>query len=156
MLSNARRRVVHFNVTGAPNAAWTRQQIVEALPWDTAPRFLLRDRDGIYGSEFRHRVQGMGIEQVVISARSPWQSPHVERLIGSVRRDGLDHVIVLSEHQLRRLLRFHFAYDHGSGTHLGLKMDCPVPRLVEPPQLGLVSGEPMVGGPHHRYFRRVA
>jgi len=156
MLGNARRRVVHLNVTDAPNAAWTGQQIVEAFPWDTAPRFLLRDRDGIYGSEFRQRVSGMGIEEVVIAASSPWQSPYVERLIGSVRRECLDHVIIFSERQLQRLLGSYFAYYHGSRTHLGLEKDCPVPRPVEPPESGLVSEEPMVGGLHHRYFRRAA
>jgi transposase InsO family protein len=156
MLSNSRRRVVHWNVTAAPNAAWTGQQIIEACPWDTAPRFLLRDRDGIYGAEFVRRVQGLGIEQVVISARSPWQSPYVERVIGSIRRECLDHVIILNERQLRRLLRSYFAYHHGSRTHLGLEKDCPVPRPIEPPDLGLVSEESMVGGLHHRYFRRAA
>jgi hypothetical protein len=140
----------------APSAAWTGQQVVEAFPWDTAARFLLRDRNGIYGTEFVRRVEGTGIEQVVISARSPWQSLYVERLAGSIRRECLDHVIILSEKQLRRLLRSHFAYYHGSRTHLGLAKDCPVPRLGEPPESGLVSEEPMVGGLHCRYFRRTA
>jgi transposase InsO family protein len=83
VLSNQRRRIVHFNVTDSPSALWTGQQIVEAFPWDTAPMYLLRDRDGIYGHEFVHRVESMGIKQVLISARSPWQNPYVERVIGS-------------------------------------------------------------------------
>jgi hypothetical protein len=92
----------------------------------------------------------------LISARSPWQSPYVERVIGSIRRECLDHVIILNERQLRRLLRSCFAYYHGSRTHLGLEKDCPVPRPIEPPDLRLVSEESMVGGLHHRYFRRAA
>ena len=147
---------MHFNVADAPNAAWTGQQISEAFPWDTAPRFLLRDRDGIYGQEFKERVSWMGIEEVVIAARSPWQNPFVERLTGSIRRECLDHVIVVSEKQLRRLLSEYFAYYHGSRTHLGLEKDCPEPRAVEPPDQGSVCSEPLVGGLHHRYFRQAA
>jgi hypothetical protein len=97
VLAHDRRRVVHFSVTAQPTAAWTAQQLVEALPWDTAPRYLIRDRDSIFGQEVRGRIRGMGIEEVVIAPRSPWQSPYVERLIGSIRRDCLDHVIVLNE-----------------------------------------------------------
>jgi putative transposase len=156
MLSNARRRVVHFNVTAAPTAVWTGQQIIEAFPWDTAPRFLLRDRDGIYGSEFKQRVRGMGIEEVVIAASSPWQSPYVERLIGSIRRECLDRLIVLSEKQLRRVVTSYLAYYHGSRTHLGLEKDCPDSRPIEFPDQGTISEEPMVGGLHHRYYRRAA
>jgi putative transposase len=156
MLSNARRRVVHFDVTAAPSATWSGQQVAEAFPWDTAPRFLLRDRDGIYGQEFRQRVSGMGIEEVVMAASSPWQNPFVERLIGSVRRECVDHVIIFSEKQLRRLLRSYFSYYQGSRTHLGLGKDCPDPRLIESPDQGSVQSEPMVGGLHHRYFRRAA
>jgi putative transposase len=113
-------------------------------------------RDGVYGTDFVHRVEGLGIEQVVISARSPWQTPYVERVIGSIRRECLDHVIVLSEKQLRRLLRSYFAYYHGSRTHLGLEKDCPETRPVEPPHLGVIRAEPVVGGLHHRYFRNAA
>ncbi len=156
MLSHDRRRIVHFNVTTAPSAAWAGQQVVEAFPWEAAPRFLLRDRDGTYGTDFVRRVTGLGIEQVVISARSSWQSPYVERVIGSIRRECLDHVIVLSEKQLRRLLRSYFAYYHGLRTHLGLAKDCPETRPVEPPHLGVIRAERVVGGLHHRYFRNAA
>ena len=156
VLRNARRQVLHFNVTEGPTSSWTGQQIVEAFPWDTAPKYLLRDRDGVYGLDFRRRVRGLGIEEIMTSARSPWQNPYVERLIGSIRRECLDHVIVFSEGQLRRLLRSYFTYYHGTRTHLGLEKDCPVPRLVEPPDRGSVRSEPMVGGLHHRYFRRAA
>jgi putative transposase len=156
VLSNDRRRVVHFNVTDSPTAAWTGQQMIEAFPWDTAPRYLVRDRDGTYGNDFVRRVRSMGIEEVVISARSPWQNPYVERLIGSIRRECLDHAIVLNERHVRRLLRQYFRYYHGSRTHLGLAKDCPEFRPVESPDDGVIQSEPMVGGLHRRYFRQAA
>jgi hypothetical protein len=156
VLSNERRRVLHFNVTDSPTAFWTGQQIIEAFPWDAAPRFMVRDRDGIYGNDFARRVSSMGIEEVVIAGRSPSPTPYVERVIGSVRRECLDHVIVLNEEQLRRILTSYFRYDHGSRTHLGLGKECPVRRPIEPIALGSVSERPMVGGLHHRYFRKAA
>ena len=156
VLSNERRKVIHFNVADSPSARWTGQQIVEAFPWDTAPRFMLRDRDGIYGNDFVRRVSAMGIEEVLISPHSPWQNPYVERVIGSIRRECLDHVIVLNEKHLRRILTSYFRYYHRSRTHMGLGKDCPVPRPVESPSLGSVSERPMVGGLHHRYFRKAA
>jgi putative transposase len=156
VLSNQRRRIVHFNVTDSPSADWAGQQIVEAFPWDTPPNYMIRDRDGKYGEEFVRRVESLGINQVLISTRSPWQNPYVERVIGSIRRECLDHVIVLSERHLRSVLSDYFAYYHGSRTHLGLGKDCPTPRPVEPPDLGFIHSEPMVGGLHHRYFREAA
>ena len=129
MLAHHRRRVVHFNVTEHPTALWTAQQMVEAFPEDAAPRYLLRDRDKIYGDEFRHRVRGMGIAEVKIAPQSPWQNPLAERLVGSIRRECLDHVIVLGEKHLRRVLTSNFR------------------NIVELPQ---------VGGLHHRYERCVA
>jgi transposase InsO family protein len=128
----------------------------EASPWDTAPRFLLRDRDGIYGDDFMRVVHSMGVEQVLTAARSPWQNAYVERLIGSIRRDCLDHVIVLNENHLRATLHEYFAYYHGSRTHLGLGKDTPEPRDIEPPSHGSVVSIPEVGGLHHRYTRRAA
>jgi putative transposase len=104
VLSHDRRRVLHVNVTGHPTAAWTARQIIDAFPWNTAPRYLLRDRDAVYSSEFRRTIGGLGIEEVVSTARSPWQSPYVERLIGSIRRECLDHIIVRSERHLRCIL----------------------------------------------------
>lgn len=126
VLSHARRQVVHFNVT----AKWTAQQIVEAFPWDTAPRFLLRDRDRIYGDAFRKRVDSMGMEEVMTAYRSPWQNAYVERLHGSVRRECLDHIIVLNEKHLSRILRDYFAYYHEDRTRLGLDKDTPTERSV--------------------------
>src|SRR5712671_4058794 len=112
VLLHHRRQVVHFNVTDSPTAAWTAQQLVEAFPDDSAPRYLLRDRDCTYGGEFRRRVKGMLIAEVLTAPRSPWQNPFVERMIGSIRRELLDHVIVLGERHLRRLLQSYFAYYH--------------------------------------------
>ena len=104
ILAHSRRKVLHFNVTAKPTALWTAQKIVEAFPWDNAPRHLLRDRDAIYGGEFRRRIHAMGIEQVLSAPRSPWQNPFVERLIGTLRRDCLDHVLTLNECHLRRIV----------------------------------------------------
>ena len=156
VLAHDRRRVIHFNVTQYPTAKWTGQQIAEVFPWDTAPRFLLRDQDGIYGHDFVRRVDAMGIEQVVIAARSPWQNPYAERIIGSIRRECLDHVIVFNEAHLRRILSRYFRYHHGARTHLGLAKDTPLPRPVQPPAMGEVVEFPEVGGLHHRYERRAA
>jgi len=153
MLRHDRRRVVHFNVTVSPTAEWTAQQIVEAFPYEEAPRFILRDRDGIYGEIFRRRVKHMGIEEVVTACRSPWQNPYVERLIGSIRRECLDHVIVLSEAHLHRILASYFEYYHTSRTHLSLDRNAPIEREVEPPSKGKVMAVPQVGGLHHRYTR---
>jgi transposase InsO family protein len=156
ILAHHRRRVVHFNVTEHPTAEWTAQQVIEAFLWDEAPRYLLRDRDRIYGTSFQQRVQHMGIEEVVIAPRSPWQNPYVERLIGSIRRECLDHVIVLHERHLKRLLTSYFQYDHRWRTHRALDMDCPVPRPVQRPEVGSIREVPEVGGLHHHYERRAA
>lgn len=152
-LCHDRRRVVQFNVTPHPTARWTAQQVVEAFPFDTAPRFLIRDHDGIYGQDFRERIKRLGIEEVVIAYRSPWQSPYVERLIGSIRRECLDHMIVLNEAHLLRILGDYFAYYHEARTHLSPRRNAPIPRAVELPSRGHVIAIPHVGGLHHRYAR---
>jgi putative transposase len=154
--SHDRRRVLHFNVTEHPSAAWTAQQIVEAFPEDAAPRFMIRDRDCIFGDQFRRRVQSLGIEEILTAPRSPWQNPYAERLLGSVRRECLDHVIVLGERHLRRIVKSHFAYYHGSRTHLSLSEDAPEPREACPPAMGEIVERPEVGGLHHRYERIAA
>jgi putative transposase len=156
ILAHERRCLVHFNVTEHPTAVWTAQQVVEAFPWDEVPRYLLRDRDRIYGDAFRQRIRHMGIEEVLIAPRRPWQNPYVERLIGSIRRECLDHVIVLHERHLRQLLNGYFQYYHHWRTHRALEMDCPIPRPVQRPELGLIWEVPEVGGLHHHYERRVA
>jgi len=156
ILSNVRRRIVHFNVTNSPTAFWTGQQVVEAFPWDTAPRYMIRDRDKKYGCEFTQRVIALGIKQVLIAARSPWQSPYVERVIGSIRRDCLDHTIIFNERHLKRVLTEYMHYYNEYRTHLGLEKDCPEPREIEHPDSGVIKSESMVGGLHHRYYRKVA
>jgi transposase InsO family protein len=118
VLAHDRRRVVHFNVTDAPRAYWTAQQLVEAFPWETAPRYLLRDRDAVYGVVFSSRVHSLGIHEVKTAPRSPWQNPYVERLIGTLRRECLDHVVVLNDTHLCRLLRDSLTDYHGCRTHL--------------------------------------
>jgi putative transposase len=156
VLAHERRCVVHVNVTDAPTAQWTAQQLVEAFPWDTAPRYLLRDRDAVYGAVFSGRVRSLGIHEGKIAPQSPWQNPYVERLIGTLRRECLDHVVVLNETHLRRLLREYLIYYHGARTHLSLAKDTPEPRPMERQDEGRIVETPMVGGLHHRYTRRAA
>ena len=156
VLAHHRRRLLHFNVTANPTSEWTAQQIVEAFPWDRVPRYLLRDRDSIYREPFRERVRGMGMREVLTTPRSPWQNPYVERLVGSIRRECLDHVIVLNESSLRRILKSYFEYYLYSRTHLALDKDAPEPRAIQSPELGAVIEIPEVGGLHHRYERRAA
>jgi transposase InsO family protein len=156
VLAHERRRVVHINVTDTPTAQWTAQQLVEAFPWETAPRYLLRDRDAIYGVVFSSRAQSMGIHEVKTAPRSPWQNPYVERLIGTLRRECLDHMVVLNETHLCRLLRDYLIYYHSARTHLSLDKDAPEPRLVEHLDQGRIVETPMVGGLHHRYTRQAA
>ena len=153
VLCHARRRIVHANVTPNPTERWTAQQIVEAFPFDAAPRYLIRDRASIYGEWFRHRVKNMGIEEVVIAPQSPWQNPFVERVIGSIRRECLDHVIVLNEAHLLRILSSYLEYYHESRTHLSLERNAPDMREVEPRSRGKVVAVPQVGGLHRRYTR---
>jgi transposase InsO family protein len=156
VLHHERRQVVHFGVTAHPTAAWVAQQITEAFPWDSAPRYVIRDRDSVYGALVRARIKAMGIEEVVTAPRSPWQNPFVERMIGSIRRECLDHLIVVDERHLRRILASYFDYYHRSRTHLSLGKDSPVPRPVESAKAGKVIALPQVGGLHHRYERLAA
>jgi transposase InsO family protein len=156
VLSLARRRVLHVNVTAHLTAAWTAQQMVEALPWTATPRYVIRDRDGIYGETFQKRVEHLGLKQVVIAARSPWQNGYAERFIGSLRRECLDHVIALDERQLLRVVRSYVAYYNRTRTHLALGKDPPERRSVQDRHAGEIVAVPEVGGLHHRYERRKA
>ena len=156
VLSHARRRVVHFRVTEHPTQEWTMQQIREAFPWDSTPRYLLRDRDAIYGRDFAAITEGLGMEGVVTAPRAPWQNPYVERLVGSIRRECLDHVLVWNSRSLRRTLQSYFAYYESCRTHLSLTKDAPLSRPVQPPALGKVIKIPQVGGLHHLYIRKTA
>jgi transposase InsO family protein len=155
LISHNRRRIVHVNCTERPTSTWTAQQLVEAFPEDTTPRYLLRDRDSIYDDTVRRRIASLGITDVVSSPQSPWQSPYVERVIGSIRRECLDHVIILNERHLRRMLRAYLSYYHRSRTHLALGKDAPESRPASSGASTIVV-TPEVGGLHHRYDRQAA
>jgi putative transposase len=156
VLAHDRRRILHFNVTAHPTAEWTGQQLREAFPFEQVPRYLLRDRDAIFGEEFCRQVTDMGIHEVLSAPRAPWQRAYVERVIGSIRRECLDHVIVFQESSLRRILDSYFEYYHRSRTHLSLGKDSPEPRPIQPAEMGRVVAVPQLGGLHHRYERRAA
>ena len=156
VLAHDRRRIVHFNVTAHPTAEWTGQQLREAFPFEQVPRYLLRDRDGIFGADFTKEVRDLGIKEVLSPPRSPWQRAYIERVIGSIRRECLDHVVVFNEESLRRHVKAFVQYYHETRTHLSLEKDTPAKRSVQPPGLGQVVALPQVGGLHHRYERRVA
>lgn len=156
VLAHERRRILHVNVTARPTSAWTRQQLREAFPWDVTPRFLLHDRDAIFDEAFRRSVAALGLTDVRTAPRSPWQNPYVERLIGSLRRECLDHVIVFNERHLQRALRTYVDYYHHSRTHLALDKDAPESRPIAAIDAGRMVALPAVGGLHHRYERRAA
>jgi putative transposase len=156
IVAHDRRRILHVGVSAHPTAEWTTQQLREAFPWETAPRYLLRDRDGIFGQTFGDQVRVMGMSEVLSTPDSPWQRAYIERVIGTIRRECLDHVIVLSERSLRYYLSRFVGYYHKSRTHLGLHKDAPEPRPVQGPDAGRVVAFPEVGGLHHRYERRAA
>src|SRR5277367_4460446 len=156
ILAHDRRKFVHTAVTEHPTAAWLSRQVTEAFPWDTAPRYLLRDRDASYGSDFRSRVEAMGITEVITAPRSPWQNAYVERVIGSIRRECLGHIVIFNERHLRRVLSSYRDYYHRSRTHLSLQKDCPDPRPVQSENQAKVIAIKViaieeVGGLHHRY-----
>jgi putative transposase len=139
--------------TFRPTAAWTAQQMIEAFPEDASPRFLLRDRDSIYGAEFCSRVKGMQIEELITAPHSPWQSPYVERVIGSIRRECLNHLIVLSQEHLRKVLNGYVRYYNNTRPHESLGKNSPIPRVIESAKKGPIISIPEVGGLHHRYQR---
>jgi len=154
VMEHGRRRVLHFGITEHPTAEWTGQQMVEAFWEGESKTYVIRDRDKIYGEEFRSRLRSLSMKEVISGFQSPWQNAYVERLIGSIRRECLDHVVVLSHGHLRRLLKSYMGYYHRSRTHLGLGKDAPEPRGIM--RQGEIIAIPQVGGLHHRYERRVA
>jgi putative transposase len=156
VIAHCRRRIVHFSVTEHPTAQWTAQQIVEAFPWEATPRYLLRDRDAVYGPAFKARVESMGIEEVITAPRSPWQNPFAERVIGSIRRECLEQVIVLNERHLRRLLGDYLEHYHHWRCHRSLDMDAPEQRPVQEPECGGVVEVAEAGGLYRHYERRAA
>ena len=156
MLAHKRRRIVHFAVTAHPTAGWAAQQMRVAFPWDGAPRYLMRDRDRIFGQDSVRQVKAMGIKQVLSAPRSPWQRAYVDRVIGSIRRECLDHMIVYNERSLHRHLKIFTEYYHRSRTHLALEKDTPESRPIQAPESGQIVASSVPDGLHHRYERRVA
>ena len=156
VLAHARRRIVHYNVTEHPTAQWTAHQISEAFPWEAAPRYLLRDRDRVYGLAFKKRVERMGFDEVLTAPRSPWQNPFAERVIGSVRRECLDQVVVINARHLLRLLADYFGHYHCWRCHRSLAMDCPEPRPVQGPEHGEAMEVEEASGLYRHYERRAA
>jgi len=151
VLRHERRQLVHVAITSSPTADWVARQITEAFPWDTAPAHLIRDRDAAYGEVFRRRLKSMGIRDRPTAARSPWQNGHVERLIGSIRRECLDHLIIFNEAHLRRVLRAYAGYYNDTRTHLALNKDAPLGRPIQ--REGRIRAVPQVGGLHCSYVR---
>jgi transposase InsO family protein len=148
----ARRELVWINVTSHPTAEWIAQQITEAFPWGEAtPRYLIRDRDAVYGAAVTRRLRAMGIRDKPIAPGSPWQNCFAERMIGTIRRECVDHVIALGERHLRRTLKSYADYYNSARTHRSLNMDAPVTRAVQ--QIGRIMSHAMVGGLHHQYVR---
>jgi transposase InsO family protein len=156
VLSHGRRRLVHFNVTQPPTAEWTARQLLEACVQEEAPRYLIRDRDQVYGERFSRQTQALDIREVVIAPRSPWQNAYAEGVIGSIRRECLDHIIVIGERHLRGILSKYVDYYNRTRTHLSLAKDAPESRSMQPPSGGRVVAVPCVGGLHHEYLRRAA
>jgi transposase InsO family protein len=146
-----RRDLVWINVTTNPTAEWIARQITEAFPWDGAPGYMIRDRDRIYGAVVTRRLRAMGIRDKPIAPASPWQNGFAERLVGSIRRECLDHVIVLGEERLRRILKSYAAYYNGVRTHRSLNKDAPIWRPVQ--RTGVITSNPILGELHHHYIR---
>ena len=151
VLGHGRRRLLWFAVTRNPSAEWLAQQIVEAFPWNTAPTYLVRDNDRAYGQAFQRRLRAMGIRDRPISPRSPWQNPYAERLIGTLRRECLDHVLIVGERHLRRTLTSYSSYYNESRTHLALEKDAPLRRAIQ--RCGTIITTPILSGLHHCYAR---
>jgi transposase InsO family protein len=151
ILRHARRRLVTISVTNNPTAEWIAGQVTEAFPWDEAPRHLIRDRDGAFGPVYTRRIRAMGIRDHPIAPRSPWQNGHVERLIGSIRRESLDHLVVVGEAHLRDVLKNYASYYNKVRPHLSLDKDAPDFRRTQ--KTGRIAAIPILGGLHHQYIR---
>jgi len=151
ILRHSRRHMLWLGVTVHPTAEWIARQLTEACGWEPVPRYILRDRDSVYGEIFKQRLRAMGIRDRPTAPRSPWQNGHTERLIGSIRRECLDHVVVFGERHLRHLLLSYMAYYNSARTHLSLNKDAPLPRAVQ--AIGRILPTPILGGLHHHYVR---
>lgn len=153
VVSHDRRRIAHFNVTAHPTAAWTARQLVEAYVFVDAPRFLLRDNDAIYGVAFRRQTGALEIEEVTTAPRSPWQNPYAERVIDSIPRECLDHMIILGERHLKCILASYVDYYHSVRTHVSLAKDMPECRPIKSSEPGKVTELNCVGRLHPQYVR---
>ncbi len=153
ILSLERPRVIHFNVTANPTTEWACLQLIQAFPFDPTPRFLIRDRDGIFGRKVVDMIKNLGIKQVVILRQSPWQKRILRTSLGSIRRECLDHIIVLNHRHLRRVLKEYFAYYHEARTHLGPEKEAPISHPTQTIDAGPIKSEFVLGGLHHQYFR---
>jgi transposase InsO family protein len=151
IVGHGRRQILWFGVTAHPTSEWIANQITEACGWEQAPRYLIRDRDGVYGEIFIRRLRSMGIRDRPTAPRSPWQNGYAERLIGSIRRECVDHIIVLGERHLRHVLHSYMDYYNEVRTHLSLNKDAPVSRSVQ--RAGHILCRPILGGLHHQYVR---
>ena len=151
ILRHQRRRLISLTVTAHPTAEWIARQVTEAFPWDEAPDYLIRDRDASYGQVVAKRLAAMGIRDHPTAPRSPWQNGHAERLIGSIRRECLDHIVIFGEAHLRRILAAYTGYYNGVRTHLSLDKDAPSHRPIR--RLGQLAAQPVLGGLHHQYCR---
>ena len=151
VLRDRRRRIMWLGVAANPTAEWIARQLTEACGWEAAPDYIVRDRDRAYGKAYVRRLRAMGIRDRPTAPRSPWQNAYAERLIGSIRREMLDHVVVLGERHLRQVLRSYMAYHNEARTHLSLNKDAPVPREVQ--GVGRIIAKPHIGGLHHQYVR---
>ena len=156
ILSHERRRIIRFNATAHPTAVWTARQLLEAIGEGKTPGYVLRDRDQRYGRKFSRQASALGVEEVLTALRSPWQNAYAERVMGSIRREILDHVIILGERHLRRMMKRYVRYYNGTRTHLSLGKDAPQERTVQRPCEGRVVGLPRVGGLRHEYIRLAA
>jgi putative transposase len=156
ILGHDRRKIIHFGITEKPNQDWLADQLSEAFRLNPPPRYLVRDRDSAYGSRFSQRVREIGIQEVRTAPYSWWQNIYVERVIGTIRRECLDHVVVVNERHLKGILDSYISYYNKTRTHLSLGNDSPEPRPIEPPATGNIIAIPEVGGLHHRYTRRRA
>ncbi|MSO94085.1 MAG: transposase [Rhodospirillales bacterium] len=151
MLRHGRRQILALGVTAHPTAEWIARQITEACGWERSPCHIIRDRDGVYGQVFTRRLRAMGIRDRPTSPRSPWQNAYAERLIGSIRRECLDHIVVFGERHLRRILESYTAYYNNLRTHLSLNKDTPVSRPIH--AVGRIVSQPILAGLHHHYVR---
>jgi transposase InsO family protein len=151
ILRHGRRQILRLGVTPHPTAEWIARQLTEACGWERPPSHIIRDRDCVYGAFFKRRRHAMGIRDQPIAPRSPWQNGYAERLIGSIRRECLDHVVVFGERHLRHILLSYMDYYNGPRTHLSLKKDAPIPRAVQ--AVGCILPKPILGGLHHQYVR---